>query len=506
MGKVNGKLALGALLIGAFAAVGCGDDNRDSFNDVTLLPTSTATLTTTTSTTSSTPGVVPSAANDTFSIVGNGRLSVAAAQGVLANDQAQGASPTVVTSPSRGALTLNADGSFTYTPNQGVGNTTDSFTYQLSNAAGSATGTVTINIGALAFFVNNQAAAGGNGQQATPFRTLAEAQAAATGVAGAQITVARGDGTSTGYNTPVILAAGQSLVGQDAASQPVLSAGVTLAGGNRVANLRFSGVTGVALNGTGAQDGTISGVTVQNSTGTSISLVNATGTWSLDGCTVTNPGSDGIDGSSGTGTLTWTVTNSSFSGGPGGIRAAIVSLITATASQTLTVSGCSFGGLNGSEAVAFGPQATGTSSKLTMTNNNVTGGGATLRGLEVATRSTSNFLGIITGNTITGCTAEGIQISLADNSIARARFTGNRLTGNETNNGLNIAHISGSPSFGGVFTNNTSDSFNLAQNGLGTFQVEQLSQFNGSSGNAGSPSTAGTIQDVPAGSLNIPNS
>jgi len=90
-------------------------------------------------------------------------------------------------------------------------NTSDSFTYTLTNAAGSATATVTVQIGARGFFVKNDAPGGGTGSQASPFNTLAAAVAAAAPVNGAEIVVFRGDGTSTGLNTPVTLLANQSL-------------------------------------------------------------------------------------------------------------------------------------------------------------------------------------------------------------------------------------------------------------------------------------------------------
>ena len=49
--------------------------------------------------------------------------------------------------PGNGVLTLNADGSFTYTPNPGY-NGIDSFIYEVSDGnGGTDTATVTINVG-----------------------------------------------------------------------------------------------------------------------------------------------------------------------------------------------------------------------------------------------------------------------------------------------------------------------------------------------------------------------
>jgi VCBS repeat-containing protein len=76
----------------------------------------------------------PTATADTYAVSQDRALSVAA-PGVLINDRDVDANPllaVLVTGPVNGQLTLNADGSFTYTPNVGyVGS--DSFTYQSSD-------------------------------------------------------------------------------------------------------------------------------------------------------------------------------------------------------------------------------------------------------------------------------------------------------------------------------------------------------------------------------------
>ena len=84
----------------------------------------------------------PVATADTYNVTSGGVLSIAA-PGVLANDsdvEGSALSAVQVTGPGHGTLTLNANGSFTYTP---AGNYSgpDSFTYRASD--GSATSTVT---------------------------------------------------------------------------------------------------------------------------------------------------------------------------------------------------------------------------------------------------------------------------------------------------------------------------------------------------------------------------
>jgi VCBS repeat-containing protein len=95
----------------------------------------------------------PTANNDTYSTTQGNPITVAAS-GVLANDtDANSAtqtlsvqSPRPVIGPSHGTLTLNADGSFTYTPTGGYTGS-DSFTYKATDGiADSAAATVTITI------------------------------------------------------------------------------------------------------------------------------------------------------------------------------------------------------------------------------------------------------------------------------------------------------------------------------------------------------------------------
>ena len=90
----------------------------------------------------------PIAKPDHYSTPINTKL-VVPAPGVLTNDTLNGATIVSNTNPTHGSLTLNSDGSFTYTPHFfffGV----DSFTYTLQNSAGSSTAKVTIDVPARA--------------------------------------------------------------------------------------------------------------------------------------------------------------------------------------------------------------------------------------------------------------------------------------------------------------------------------------------------------------------
>jgi VCBS repeat-containing protein len=94
----------------------------------------------------------PVAANDSYSVNEDGTLDVQAAQGVLANDtDAEGNVLTakLINSVANGSLSLNANGSFTYTPKANYFGS-DSFTYRVSDGSlDSGVATVTIDVKAV---------------------------------------------------------------------------------------------------------------------------------------------------------------------------------------------------------------------------------------------------------------------------------------------------------------------------------------------------------------------
>jgi FtsP/CotA-like multicopper oxidase with cupredoxin domain len=91
----------------------------------------------------STHGGGPTLTDETYTVAEGGTLTEAA-PGVLANDvDATGA--TLVTGPSHGSLTLNPDGSFTYTPEADFSGQ-DSFTYSATIGGVQAGATATLNV------------------------------------------------------------------------------------------------------------------------------------------------------------------------------------------------------------------------------------------------------------------------------------------------------------------------------------------------------------------------
>jgi VCBS repeat-containing protein len=105
----------------------------------------------------------PTAATDTYSSAEDTTLTVAA-PGVLSNDgdpDGNTLSAVLVAGPSHGALTLNANGSFTYTPTANY-NGSDSFTYRASDGSlTSNLATVTLTVSAVNDAPTVTVAAGG---------------------------------------------------------------------------------------------------------------------------------------------------------------------------------------------------------------------------------------------------------------------------------------------------------------------------------------------------------
>jgi VCBS repeat-containing protein len=128
----------------------------------------------------------PVAAGDAYSTAEDTPLTVAA-PGVLANDSDPDGNPltaAVGSGPSHGTLTLNANGSFTYTPAANY-NGSDSFTYRASDGTlQSSPATVTITVGAVNDAPTVTVAAGGacgtNDRSGTINLTVGDIESAAT--------------------------------------------------------------------------------------------------------------------------------------------------------------------------------------------------------------------------------------------------------------------------------------------------------------------------------------
>ncbi len=280
----------------------------------------------------------PVAGDDSYSGVGNTTLAVGntipagragkALTGSIEDNDADPDTPSgnlSITAGTRattlgGSATVDADGTFTYTPPTSTTGTADSFTYTVTDGTASDTGTVTITLSGRVWYVDNTATAGGTGRSSDPFDTLAEATAAAG--AGGTIYVHQGSGT-TGQNAGAVLAANERLLGAgvdlvvggdtlydgSSAQRPSIGnaggAGVTLASGSTVQGLAISGAGGAAISGGGGVAGsTIADVALSGNAG-GLALTSTSGTFTISDTTISTSGGTGLSATS-AGTVNFT--------------------------------------------------------------------------------------------------------------------------------------------------------------------------------------------------------
>jgi hypothetical protein len=339
-----------ALLSGALLMSGCGDSENFVF----------------TGTNNTNVVVAPICVDDAYTTNQDATLTVNAANGVLANDAPNGG--TVVafdaTSAQGGTVSVNPDGSFTYTPANSF-NGTDSFTYTVRNSGGQVTCTVTIAVQAVnGYFVDAVNGDDGTGsfQGGNPYATIQAAVADAP--TNADIVV-----TSGNYTGGINLKDGQRLLGSGSvlaqgATRPQLTGPVVMANGNTLDFLRIEGTNGDAVDAEGQDSGTVTNCEFANTmAGTN--------------------GGDGIDCQETSGN--WTISNNTFTT------------------------------LNGA---AFGFATIGTSSATYVYNNNVATGNG-LGGWVGISEDSSDVRASAVGNTFRGnntIAGDAFELICSDNS------------------------------------------------------------------------------------------
>lgn len=358
----------------------------------------------------------PVAVDDSFAALGNATVNQIAANGVLTNDTLNGGTISSFDSVGSqgGAIVLNADGSFSYTPVFGfVG--AETFTYTLSNADGDSTATVTMTSTGRGFFVDNTAPDGGDGSQASPFDTLSEATAASA--SGDTVFVARGNGTSTGLSGAVTLKDGVNLIGEGsglvlaqtivAPGQAPLLTGPINCGGNN----------------------TVSGIDLQGSTADSI-VINGVGNVTIDNTSSGDPTEQHIDIDNATGSV--------------------------------TVSDCVFGDLTvgGLDYVGIDQDSVG--ANFVFTNNSFTNSSGNNPGNAVdfqATGTSADFTMVYSGNTVTSVDTtddfdNALEVDSDQDGGSFALTSDNNVITRADLNGMNIDSIQDNVSLSGSITNN----------------------------------------------------
>ena len=291
----------------------------------------------------------PTAVNHTFDAIGNVGINVLAVNRLLsgASDPDIPANTLSVntfdsTTTGLGTVTVDAGtGSFSYSPAPGFTGL-DTFTYTLIDDGvpnlTSNTATVTINVTNLIWFIDNTAAAGGDGRLTTPFNSLAAFTASAPDGPGDIIFIDEGNGTSVNYNTGITLLNNQQLIGQGvdlaaatgitlppeslplpgAAGNPTLTNpsgdGITLGSGNTIRGLTVGDTpNGAGITGTSVGSATVSDVTI-NGSGVAVDINGGTLDMTFDSVSA-NGGANGIVLENTNGSFTVTGTGAAGSGG-----------------------------------------------------------------------------------------------------------------------------------------------------------------------------------------------
>ncbi|RYZ60139.1 MAG: DUF11 domain-containing protein, partial [Chitinophagaceae bacterium] len=246
----------------------------------------------------------PIALDDAYTSIGNVGITVAAGDGVLKNDQVgipQASLKTFTRTTARGgSITLNADGSFDYTPAAGFLGT-DTIQYILENSIGSDVGVISITLANAIWFIDrNSGAASEKGTLAAPFKSLASFQAVNNGTgnnpkAGHTIFIYE---SSTAYSGSLTLLNGQKIIGQDASTSLAGIAGITvpsyskslpeLAPGNGTSVNLTSSANTITLTSGGANY-LIRGLSLGNKTGVGI-VGSSFGTLTIAEASITGTG------------------------------------------------------------------------------------------------------------------------------------------------------------------------------------------------------------------------
>lgn len=463
-----------------FQGLSDGESDTDSFT-YTMQDGGGAPSTATVNLTITGVSDAPTAVADTFHAIGNtalfagtvrpaGEAGKLATGSVLANDtdpdtpQASLVAVPVTNAPTTlgGTITIEADGNFTYHPDDGDAGVTDTFTYTVSDGDASSTGTLSLPIAGQVWYVRNNAASGGDGTSDGHFDTLAEAETASS--TGDTVYVLDGDNTGSGLNTGFAMEASERLIGEHSGLSldpdgggslglEALHAGTpgahpTLAASNEDVVTLASGATvdGFDLDPAGTGGGISGGAGVS---GVTIAEVNV-----IDGGTAgTQPGVD-LDGTTGTSTVSDLTVGTS---GATGVRLNNAGTVNFTPASAISITTTGARGLD----AASTNMGTSTFDAITVTGSG--SGGVSLAG----TTGTTTF-GDLSLTTTSGATAAFALSSAGTVSVPAAGTANVSATGGPA---VDVTGTSGATlGFDAVSsTGSAGDGINLAGLGTGTF-------------------------------------
>jgi VCBS repeat-containing protein len=373
--------------------------------------------------------------------------------------------------PAHGTLSLNSNGTFTYTPNAGFSGT-DSFTYTVTdsddpNNPKSATATVTITVGPVVWYVDDSKAAG-NGTSSSPFNNLAAANTAAE--ANSIIFLYQGNATYTGG---VSMKSGEELFGQPHGL--TVDGSMLVAAGGSAPTITNSGGNGINL----AENADVEAVNVANASGDGIAAsgINAATVGGTNTVAISGAGADGVHISGGNGTLSFSKTNVT------GSAAHSVSVASRTGGTTTfggTISDTGTGislSSNTGATISFG--GTITASTGANTAFSATGGGTVTATGTGSTLTTSTATALNVSSTTIGTSGLNFQ-SVSSNGAN----PGINLSGTGASGGLTVTGT-GSAGSGGTIQAAGGEGINLSSTSFPSF-TDMVIKNNGADGIDGS--------------------
>ena len=409
-------------------------------------------------------GAAPTAAPDTYNVIGNVSISPNAAAGILSNDggsilritAVNGSAANLgaaITTTKGGNLMVNTDGSFTYNPPAGFeGN--DNFTYTIDNGfAAQSTATVTLAVNGMVWFINNNAGAGGDGRLSAPFNSIGAFQVLNNGMGN---NPAAHDNifiyeNATDYTGSITLLNGQKLIGQDATASLAVLTGYAVpaysallptmnSGNGIIVNLTTTVTATNAINLSTGSSNIIRGVTVGNTTGSGING-NGFGTLTASDISITGSG-QALNLTNGA--LNVAFNNLSSGSGTNGVWLTNISgTLTANGGAISGNSGTAFYVSGGNAIVTYaGAISQNTGGQRLINVQNRIGGAITLSG-NLSSTGTSTGINIVSN---TGGTIDLSGTNKTINTGINPAVTLNNNTGatiNFSNGGLAITTTSG---------------------------------------------------------------
>jgi hypothetical protein len=464
----------------------------------------------------------PTVTGESYSAVGNTPLLVGIAQGstaavvvsgsVLSNDSdPEGNTPISIngsTAASSGTVTLNNDGTFTYSPAAGFSGTA-TFTYTVKDVLGaiSQPATVSIAVGTKVWYVDNSGA-NGDGRAATPFNTLANASTASG--TGDIIFVNTGSGS---YTAGVTLKQNQSLIGRGVALQVDPDGGgsaptftLLAAGTAPILTTTAAGTAGVTLNNTAGNVNTIRGLTIGSTTGAGIFGSNF-GTLNADTVAINlvTTGRTGQILDLTTGAVSATFTNLTTTSAATGVNlVGLTGTLTASAGAISGVSGTDFNVGSGTASITFGGTITNTAGNSVVVSGH-TGGTVTFSG---AISDTGSGISLTNNTGATVAFSGGLSLNTGANAAFTAtgggtvNVTGTNNAGNTTpltTTVINIANTtigSSGVTFVKVSTTGAASGIILNTTGSGPFTIT-------GDGGAANNGSGGVIQGSSGPGINL---